>query len=283
MQPADIFPRIKIVHLADCLAHEGVVARWVDQIAANLLDHGVLKNPIVVTRNRRAGKQIVIDGMHRFAAFRRLEIPDIVAYEVDYDAPTVRLEGWDAVILRPFAARPFLQRCFPTRRGFRIDRLRDLSEAQIAMDRREALIAAMDAARRCYLVTCRGRVTVDRLVQASEIADRELERAACKPIYVADSLALADFHRMHATGLIVRPHYTKREILERTMAHRLFPRKSTRHLIPGRPLRVDVNLTLLRAKIPSAAKNRWLDEHLRWCYESDRIRYYPESVFVFAD
>jgi hypothetical protein len=54
-------------------------------------------------------------------------------------------------------------------------------------------------------------------------------------------------------------------------------------MIPGRPLRIDVTIAMLRAKISLAAQNRLLKEHLRWCYESDRIRYYPERVFIFAD
>lgn len=303
--PTTIFPRIKIVRMRDCIAHEGVVTRWVEQIAANLLAEGVLKNPIIVTRPRghrqkprqrpvRARRQcggtsdqrpyIVIDGMHRFAAFQRLEIPDIVAYEIDYDDAAITLEGWDALVLRPFKAIPFLHRTATTLGGgYLVQRVPDLAAAQALLDTRHAVIAATDQRGRWHVIARRGTITVEALVKASEVVDRALDAADYRPVYVADALALADFHTTRAHGLIVRPHYTKPEILRRTLARRIFPRKSTRHLIPNRPLRVDVGLALLRARLSLAAKNRLLDEHLRWCYESDRVRYYPESVFIFAD
>lgn len=310
MQPTDIFPHIKIVRLKDCVAHEGVVARWVEQIATNIRDQGVMKSPIIVTkpvsrasyvahrkkgvhdgrRTQGAGRQtqdtgchIVIDGMHRFAAFQRLEIPDIVAYEIDYEDPTILLEGWDALVFRPFAPRSFLQRLFPTPKGFDVHMVPSIATAQTMLDQRGALIAAVDQQHRCWIVTTRRRPSVDALVRASEDVDRGIDAAGLRPVYVADSLALGDFRKTRATGLIIRPHYTKQEIIARTLGRRLFPRKSTRHLIPGRPLRLDVPLTLLQTTISLRGKNQFLDAHLRWCYAADRMRYYPESVFIFAD
>lgn len=306
MQPTDIFPRLKIVRMVDCLAHEGVVPRWVEKIAANLLSEGVMKNPIIVTRpiprdvrrtqdaarrvayarrrTQNAGRYIVIDGMHRFAAFQRLEVPDIVAYEIDYDDAAITLEGWDALVLRPFTALPFLRRAATTLGGgYRVQRVPDLAAAQALLDARRAVIAATDRGGRWHVIARRGPITVEALVRASEVIDRTLDAADYRPVYVADALAHTDFHATRAHGLIVRPHYTKAEILQRTLGRRIFPRKSTRHLIPDRPLRVDVGLALLRARLGLAVKNRLLEEHLRWCYESDRVRYYPESVFIFAD
>ncbi|MBI2345740.1 MAG: hypothetical protein HYV03_02400 [Deltaproteobacteria bacterium] len=305
MQPTDIFPRITIAHLADCIAHEGVVPQWVERIAANIQEQGVLKNPIIVARpdgnqphsggeggTRRAlpgggatrVPVIVVDGMHRFAALRRLEIPDVVVYEIDYAAPTVLLEGWDALVFKPFSALPFLRRLAGAiGKGIQPTVAASIEAAQQAIDRRRALLAATDRRGRCHLLVSRASPTVEQLVRASELADRALDAADLRPVYVPDSLSAGDFDTTKATGLVIRPHYTKAEIIKRTLARKLFPRKSTRHLIPGRPLRVDLPLTLLRARIGLAAKNRLLDEHLRWCYASDRIRYYPESVFIFAD
>ncbi|MBI4367548.1 MAG: ParB N-terminal domain-containing protein [Deltaproteobacteria bacterium] len=284
--PTDIFPRIAVVPCRRCVAHEGIVPQWVDQIATNIRDRGVMKNPIIVTRPMASAshKHIVIDGMHRFAAFQRLGIADIVVYQVDYADPTIRLEGWDALLFRPFRARRFLQRRFPAAKGYRIASVTEAETAQAMIDAREAVVAAADARGAIHVVRpARRSVTVDAIIRACEDVDLALDAEGLRPVYVADTLAWEDFAAAKAHGIVMRPHYTKDEILERTVARRLFPRKSTRHLIPGRPLRVDVPLTILRAAIPLAAKNRLLNEHLRWCYAADRIRYYPESVFVFSD
>lgn len=277
-----LFPRIKIVPLKTCVAHEGVVPRWVDHIATSIRDEGIVKNPLIVTKAR--GRHIVIDGMHRFAALKQLEIADVVVYEIDYDDPEIHLAGWDALILRPFKARAFLEKIAASLGArHRIAAIADIAAAQQAVDARRALIAATDRTKRCYVLLTDTHITGDALVKASETADRRLDADGYKPVYVADALAAQDFRRTKAHGLLIRPHYTKAEIIQRTLARKLFPRKSTRHMIPGRPLRVDVGLALLRTKISLAAKNRLLSEHLRWCYEADRVRYYPESVFIFAD
>lgn len=287
MQPIAIFPKIKIVPSASCVAHEGVVPRWVDAIATNMRDEGAMKNPIIVTRLRGTAANgprfVVIDGMHRFAALRTLEIPDVVIYEIDYFATDTTLAGWDALLFRSFSAQTMLEKLFGNAKAYRIERVAALCDAQALIEQRHALLAVTDRKHAPLVVMPRREPTVDLCVRASQLFDAAADAEQLRPLYVADSLSLADYARTKAAGIVLRTHYTKQEIIERTLAGKLFPRKSTRHLIPGRPLRVDVTLAWLRAKISLAAKNRLLQEHLRWCYESDRVRYYPEAVFVFSD
>jgi L-serine kinase (ADP) len=274
--------RIQIVPLRECMTHEGVVDRWVDAIAANLLDQGLMKNPIVVTKPDRKRRRIVIDGMHRFAALRKLEIRDVVVYEVDYADDAIRLAGWDALTFRPFRATEFI-RTLALPKNWTVKTVRDAASAQQAVDDRRALVAIGDRRGKFALVVPRRRATVAQCVSTSRRIDSHLDAEGYRPLYVADTISLKDFTQRNATGIIIRAHYTKDEIVTRITAGRIFPRKSTRHVIPGRPLRVDIGIPLLRADISLRAKNRLLEEHLRWCYESDRIRYYPESVFIYAD
>lgn len=277
------FPDITIVPLSQCLAHEGVVPRWVDEIATNLLDEGVMKNPIVVTKTKRRGKRVVIDGMHRFAALQQLDIPTALVYEIDYDDPAIQLAGWDALTFRPFRAKAFLTQLFGKDRGYTVERTASAEAAQAAVRTREAVLAAGDRHGTFSLLCPRKPATVEACTSKARLADDVLDAQGFRPVYVADSLSIADFHQTRATGILFRTHYTKEEIIERTLAGKLFPRKSTRHLIPRRPLRVDIGIPVLRAKISLDAKNALLAERLRWCYEADRVRYYPESVFIFAD
>lgn len=274
--------RISIVPLTRCVAHEGVVTRWVDKLAANLLDEGVMKNPIIVTAPRRGGRRIVIDGMHRFAALRQLGIPHVVVFEVDYESPTIQLAGWAALTLRSLAVRALLSELY-VRQGYRLRTAPSILAAQRAVDVRRAVLAAFDGHRVVLVQPVARRAPVEECVTVSQQLDTALDVGDYHPLYVADSHALGDFRQTGAQSLFIRPHYTKREILTRTLAGKIFPRKSTRHVIPDRPLRVDVDLPILRAKISLAAKNKLLQERLHWCYEADRVRYYPEPVLVFSD
>lgn len=282
MKPSPHFKQIKIVPMRHCITHEGVVNRWVEHIAHNLLDEGVMKNPIIVTRvGRTHNKWIVIDGMHRFAALRQLEIPHIAVYEIDYQHADSALGGWDALVFRPFHAQTFLRKEF--KHGYRIEKVGSAKEAKAAVDTRAALIAATDRRGPFYLLTKGHHATVDQCARTSQKVDMALDAQGYRPLYVPDTLSINDYKKTDASGLVMRTRYTKAEVLERTLEGKLFPRKSTRHMIHGRPLRVDITIAMLRAKISLAAKNRLLKEHLRWCYEADRIRYYPEPVFIFAD
>lgn len=165
----DISSRIKIIPTSQCLIHEGIVKKLVDQIASHFRNDGVMKNPIIVTLHQ--GRTVVLDGMHRFAAVEQLGIPDILVFEVDYFSKEVVLE----------------------------------------------------------------------------------------------------------------PPYSKEKILEGTLSGKILPPKSTRHLISGRPLRVDLPLSVLNGPNNLEIKNRLLQEHLKWCHDNNRVRFYPESVYIFAD
>lgn len=285
----DLYPSIKIVPMASCIAHEGVVQRWVDQIAHSILDHGVMKNPIIVAKAPEANngsKWVVIDGMHRFAACQKLELRDILVCEVDYSSDKIRVEGWDAFTFKHMNAKLLLPELFPKAKGYRITRAKDGKKLQDQVAQREILLAACDRGEEYYVVhpsDLKNAELLEELIHSTELIDTALDHKRLKPLYVANSTSLSDFENSNAQSMVIRPHFTKPEILERTLANKLFPRKSTRHLIPDRPLRIDLTLSVLRTEIDLAAKNRLLDDHLRWCFESDRVRYYPESIYIFSD
>ncbi len=285
----DLYPRIQIVPMARCIAHEGVVPRWVDQIAHSILDLGVMKNPIIVARAPEAAnraKWVVIDGMHRFAACQKLELRDILVCEIDYFSDKICVEGWDAFTFKPMKVRDLLPELFPKSKGYTITSAKNGSRLHDMIARREALLAACDKGEEYLLVQRKeisGPELLEELVHVTEAFDSAIDHKRLKPLYVANTTSLADFENSDAKSMAIRPQFAKNEILERTLANKLFPRKSTRHLIPDRPLRIDINLSVLRADIDIKAKNQILDDHLRWCFESDRVRYYPESVYIFSD
>lgn len=86
----EICKQIQIVHLQKCLIHEGTIPKLVEQIAGHLKADGIMKNPIVVTEHQN--HLVILDGMHRFAALRELNVRDILVYVVDYASPDVVLE-----------------------------------------------------------------------------------------------------------------------------------------------------------------------------------------------
>ena len=277
----ELYSKIKIIPVSQCLSHEGIVDRWVDQIAFNILNDGVMKNPIIVTYHDPY--YIVVDGMHRYAAIKQLEIKDILVYEVDYFSEEVALEGWDALVFPETNITSILQELF--QKDFYFEKVKNLKKVVEEIRQRKSILAWIDKKQNCTLVKKEGQknYTVETLSQAANLLDRYLHEKTLKTLYIDNSLTLKEWPGANAHSLILRPQFTKNEIIERTLQKKLFPPKSTRHLIVERPLRVDLDISLLRASIDIAEKNQVLQDHLKWCYENNRVRYYPEPVHIFAD
>ena len=280
----DIYSRIKIIPIGKCLSHEGIIEKWVDQIAANIKDQGVMKNPVIVTKHEPY--YVVLDGMHRFAALKKLGIRDILACEVDYFSPKIILEGWDAIVFKEMKARSLLSELFPSENGYRYRHVSDLALAKKEVLERRSLLAVADKGGEILLLEKEGtpaECLVEELCFATDKIDRVFSERDIKVLYIDNFLTLDDFPVSSAGSVVLRPQFTKKEVIDHTLHKKLFPPKSTRHLIPERPLRVDFDLSLLSADIDLHTKNKVLQDHLRWCYENNRVRFYPESVYIFSD
>ncbi len=280
----DIYSRIKIIPIEKCLTHEGIVEKWVDQIAANIKDQGKMKNPVIVTWHDPYF--IVLDGMHRYAAMKKMGVRDILACEVDYFSPKIILEGWDAFLFEKTDIRSFLSQLFGEGEGYCLKPLKNLADAKKAVLERKILLAMADKNGVMLGLEKKGmnpKNLLEELCFATDRVDRTLSAKDTKVVYVDNELTLADFSETNADAVVFRPQFTKQEVVDRTLHKKPFPPKSTRHLIPERPLRIDLDLSLLSSDINLATKNRLLQNHLQWCYENNRVRFYPESVHIFAD
>ena len=88
---------LRIVHSKDLIGHEEVDPTRVEGLLRRLQSDGVLKNPPVVAR---AGSQhVVLDGVTRVAALRKMGIRDVLVQIVDYDGPRIDLDSWCHVIV----------------------------------------------------------------------------------------------------------------------------------------------------------------------------------------
>ena len=86
------------------------------------------------------------------------------------------------------------------------------------------------------------------------------------------------------------PQITKEMVVQAAKRERLFAPKTTRHLIPARPLHINVPTAWLKEEIALEALNERFMEHLR-AKGLRRLapgqvisgRYYEEELFVFFD
>ncbi len=278
----EIFSHIKIVPIAKILLHEGVVEDWTIKLSNNIDHDGLMKNPIIVTRYK--SQYIALDGMHRLTALKALGCRDIVVYEVDYADPGVGLFGWDALILDQFPVLDLLQR-YTLDESLELIRHRDFSAARERIKGHISCLALLTRKGDIYeLKMPDGQENLDLLIRILKDFEQDLDRKDLRIFYVADEQSELTFKQhKKAFALFKRPFFTKDEVITRTVEGKMLPRKSTRHLFPLRPLRIDVDFILLKEDIDLETKNKLLQARLNWCLENNMVRYYPESVLVLSD
>lgn len=82
-------PDIKLVDIDELRPHEHVDPKRVDEIAGSIRAIG-LQYPIVADRKTK----IILDGHHRYNAFRKMNINKIPVYYMDYEDRRIIVDSW---------------------------------------------------------------------------------------------------------------------------------------------------------------------------------------------
>ena len=265
-------PDLRIVGRSQVHLHEDCDQVRVDHLVARVRADGMLRNPPLAASIPDEGF-VVLDGANRTSALLALEAPVIPLQVVDYADPAVRLEVWHHLLVRPSD--------LPARLRAQALTLRAASPSEAARELAERTIA-------CYVLTTAGALIVslpsERLL-AQTLAAVVATYKTTDHIYRVTDINLDTLMAEYgAVGeLVVFPTFTKRDIVEVARAPVKLPTGITRHLIPGRALRLNVPLSVLTSPGDVAAKNRWLQEDLHRKLLDHQIRYYPEATFLFDE
>jgi len=271
---------LTIVALRDVILHEEIEAQRVEMLQARLGGDRVLKNPPIVApvRDGAATRYIVLDGASRTSALRALRVPDVLAQIVDYHSPALKLEAWHHLLLDIAPAR--VRQILETSSDLELINM-DEARAQRALEARDILayVKFSDGA----LVGLRGQRSLaeqmralNELVRAYE-AQAELYRVPTTTF----ETHVQDPHRFAA--LVAFPKYQPDEIVNLALNGARLPMGITRHIIPGRALRVNLPLDILENAQTLSEKNAWLDAWLVQKMRDHRVRFYQEPVFLFDE
>ncbi len=108
--------------------------------------------------------------------------------------------------------------------------------------------------------------------------------------YLSEIVAMERLKSGSGNFVICLPIFTKQQIREFGLQNRLLPHKVTRHVIPSRPMRIDVPLELLkRPRVPLEEANREFGEMLAARHVERKVpgsivdgRQYQEELLVFS-
>ena len=271
--------KIAIVDIVSVHMHEETISEVVQELAADLLRDSVLRHPVIVDEKTI----VVLDGMHRVAALRQIGCVRIPVCLVEYENPSIKVSTWYRTLSKGEAGSLIEEL---TRWNIKTTE----SNIQEATKRLEAGSAAAFIAtkQRCLTIDDR-RGDVRQNFQLVACIERMAKSLGCKVSYETETDALTKLEKGMAQLILGPPPITKQDVRRYGLRDDLFPHKATRHIIPARPLGIDVPIEILRNQgLNLRQVNRQLIEALRK-RPLERLepgslienRRYEEQVFLF--
>jgi len=271
---------IAIADIADLYLHEEVLPKLLGELERAIDSDSCLKHPVIVD----SGSHVVLDGMHRIAALKKLGCMRVPACFVDYSDPAITVGCWYRAIKGAEALQDVAAEV--EEMGFLVEEARNLEEEQIGVP---PVLAAIKNTERNILIQASFR----GLKEAYDLVGRieeGLRNSSFEVLYETEKDALRMLLEGTVDAVLLTPRLTKNSIITTALSGEVFSYKATRHVVPARPLHVDVPLSLLRG-------DRRLDEvneELRRVLEGRRLRLVPagnifegrryeEDIYVFEE
>lgn len=265
---------LRIVPSDRVFPHEHFDQKRVDRLVRRLEGDGLLSNPPIVMETDSG--YMVLDGATRATAMRQLGLPHMIV-QVITPGDDLTLKTWYHVIRQINKAELL-----------RI--LGRLDDIVLAESRPETVMQDLfDYGGLCYLHFPDGQVLrvhaapgANRLAALNHLTNTYIDAAYVSRTLNRDIISLQhDYDDM--TALVVFPEYTVEQVLQVAASGRLFPAGITRFIIPGRVLRINADLSMLRSDKTLREKNRWLHDLLLEKQNRGGIRYYAEPVYLLDE
>ena len=252
-------------------AHEETVPEDMERLVSILSRDPVLRHPIIV--DKETG--LVLDGTHRLAALTRVGCKFAPCALVDYNNPKIRVERWFRLImgsrLKEFSSRL---------NGMRAERSDALAGEKCLAERQ--CFASLQDNQSCLTFRSTDPDPVRQALRAFEI--EKIARNKGLNITYTDTKTLSPGTAEFIMSTI---QLEKHEVVQSSLKHTLFPPKTTRHIIPSRPLGINTPIEWLREDEPRRAQTKFI-QHLT-SKKMTRLpegsvvgsRRYQEEVFIF--
>lgn len=271
--PGARLPDLRIVPSAALLLHEEYDPDRVARLVTSLGAEGILRNPPVVAA-LDGGMHVVLDGANRVTALQQSGLPDQLVQVVEYDDPAIALDVW-AHLLQDDGR-------LVAGRGSSSQGWQSMPVEAVHTGLEEGTLACgiVDAA------GARGRPSSGGLAgRVRAMADVVAGYKGRTPIYRVQTADIGALEREYgrAGALVLFPRLGKPDIRAIARLPVKLPSGISRHIVPHRALRVNLDLALLKSADPVAVKQARLDEVIRARLLEHRVRHYPEATVLYDE
>jgi hypothetical protein len=283
MRATELRPDLRLVRTSQILFHEDPERQRTLRLKARIEKDAVLRNPPVVAE-LEGGRFLLLDGANRVSAFQDLQYAHIPVQVVDYGDPGIQLKGWHHLFID--AHPPDLRATYAAIPGTRMGAVGQ-HEVEHLLEFRQVFAVLVEDEKAWWgifpepvqaEIEVRRRIAVlGALVGAYEGRSR-LER-----IKLADFEQLPQVVETLQHRLCLFPVLHKEELLHLATDRVMIPTGLTRHVIPGRALGINLDLSWVHSDQDENTKTRLFHEYVDRLAIDGRIRYYEESVFLMNE
>jgi len=287
IQTKDVELILEAAPLSALHIHERIIPEAAERLVLQLKNWALLHNPIICGTNN-----IILDGHHRTYAFKQLGFLYIPVCKIDYKHARTQVRCWFRLLANVTSMNKVTElfKAF----GARL----------MPVDDKEALRIELENYPLSFGLQSKSEVFIaifpSNIVHDAPQAYDQLEKIQTKlaanginnsyiPCEAGEDQELAS--NLASNQVIIwTPQVTKDMVEQAVKENKCFAPKTTRHVIPARPVNVNVPISWFKEDIALGSLNRRFEEFLNK-KQVIRLppgqiiegRYYEEEVFVFLD
>jgi len=274
---------LKIVDINSLFLHEEIIPEMLEKLAKEIRMDKALRHPVIVDEN----SFVVLDGMHRVAALKMLNCKRIPACLVDYEDSSITVGAWYRTITS--TSSHLTDNILKEIRslGFRVEEGKVKSFEEIG---KNGIVAEVKTRENSYIIYH----AFENLKEAYDYIKAIENRLKLFNFQVGYETEVDSFRKLQEgkiDAIIETPRLSKEEIVKTALSGKVFAHKATRHVIPARPLNLNVPLQLLVApnlsleEVNEEFRRILMGKRLKMMPAGCRIenRRYEEDVYLFED
>jgi hypothetical protein len=268
---------IKLEEVEKLHIHEEVIPDILHKLTEEIRADGYFKHPLIVDSKTL----VILDGMHRFAAAKKLGCRFIPVCLVDYDNPHILVGCWCRVVNHwsDFEKLVGLVREI----GYTVEECQRETARKLVSERKAAI--SIVSRSKCFAVY--GPQEIKEIYDAIKQIELRLKSAGYSIGYDTDTDAMDKISSGKTLSMFMVPNVSKKDVVTVALRGEVFAHKTTRHVIPVRPLFVNVPLEWLCGGLSLKKANEALVSYLSK-KEVIRLppgqvldRRYEEELYVF--
>ena len=240
-----------------------------EKLAAEIRMDEALRHPVIIDEE----SLVVLDGMHRVAALKILNCRRIPACLVNYKSPSISVGAWYRTITatNDYPVDKMLEEMSSL--GFDIERV-DL-EPYDKIGKND-IVAAAKTRENIHLI-CHSFDNLKEAYDHIKLIENRLKQLNFKVNYETETDSFKKLKEGVVDAILLTPKLSKDEIVKTALSGEVFAHKATRHIIPARPLNVNVPLELLTSENLSLKE---VNEEFRKMLMKKKLKMIPAGSFI---